>query len=497
MAWTSRFGGLSVPKYLLLTGATGLVGQYLVRDLLLDGHRLALIVRSSKKENVYERVEGLLQKWESELTMQLPRPVVFEGDVAEPGLGLDEEARSWIGSHCDRILHNAAVLTFVGADRAEEPWRTNLTGTKHVLGFCQAVGLEEMHYVSTAYVCGEREGTILESELECNQTFRNDYENAKYQAEKLVREAKFLRKLTVYRPAVIAGDSLTGYTSTYHGLYMYLQMISVINRYTDPDPDGRRHTPIRMAMTGDEPRNVVPVDWVSQVICRLVSNPAAVGQTFHLAPKVRMTPRDILMAGYRFFNSYGVEFTGPPKKATDGTVLDETINPAERAVYESKTIYEAYETSDPLFDTSNLDRLLPDLPPPEIDIDMLCRFWKFGEEDKWGRRRLPAVKVDSWARSLLANVSAEDLARRLASELGTDTLLPMIGLAVEGAGGGEWKLLQSADGEWQLEPGLPSNEANSVLTLNMDRLKALTQSVSARECAEVEGAIAPEAAHSL
>ena len=42
--------------YVLLTGATGLVGQYLIKDLLLAGQRLAVIVRPAKRLDVGQRV---------------------------------------------------------------------------------------------------------------------------------------------------------------------------------------------------------------------------------------------------------------------------------------------------------------------------------------------------------------------------------------------------------------------------------------------------------
>lgn len=454
-------------KYLLLTGATGLVGQYLVRDLLLEGYRLALLVRAGKSESAQLRVESVLQMWESELAMVLPRPVVLEGDVSEPELGLSPASQDWIRQNCDRVLHNAAVLTFVGEDRAGEPWRTNLGGTQNVLSLCEKLGLVEMHYVSTAYVCGEREGVIREEELDCGQSFRNDYEHAKFLAEKLVREAKFLKRLTIYRPAVISGDSRTGYTSTYHGLYMYLQMIALVNRYTEPGPDGRRHTPVRMQMTGEEPRNIVPVDWVSQVICRLVGNPSAIGKTFHLAPKSRVTPRQIIDAGFQYFNSYGAEFVGPAEKSSDGGATS-----TERAIQESKTIYEAYESSDPEFDTSNVDLFLPDLPSPEIDSTMLARYWDFAEADRWGRRRKPAAQVEAWASELLSSITASELYQRLQSQMGEQALGDTVGLSICGVGGGEWKMVADANGRLHLESGLPHCHA-TCLELSMDQLASL------------------------
>ncbi len=186
--------------YVLLTGVTGLVGRYLVRDLLQANVRLAVLVRPSRRQTARQRMETLLAEWEEELGHSLPRPVVLEGDISEPDLGLDPAALRWISEHCDSIIHNAASLQFVATSKESEPWRSNVQGVKHVLDVCQQAGIRQFHHVSTAYVCGLREGLILESELDVGQTLSNDYEQSKVEAEKLVRSAPFIDSLTVYRP---------------------------------------------------------------------------------------------------------------------------------------------------------------------------------------------------------------------------------------------------------------------------------------------------------
>lgn len=159
--------------YILLTGSTGLLGRYLLRDLLLAGRRVAVVVRPFKNQPVQHRIEAILQHWEKELGTQLGRPICLAGDVTKPLLGLNDKALDWVAQHCTSLIHSAASLTFL-EEGDGEPWRTNLEGTGHVLALCHFAGIRELHYVSTAYVCGMREGTILESELECGQAFRND-----------------------------------------------------------------------------------------------------------------------------------------------------------------------------------------------------------------------------------------------------------------------------------------------------------------------------------
>jgi thioester reductase-like protein len=382
-------------SYTLLTGATGLVGHYLLRDLLQAGHRLALVVRPARGASSSARIEAALQMWERELGAHIPRPVVFAGDVAEENLGLSCDARCWISANCQRILHNAAILTFHGNDRQGEPWRTNLQGTRNSLEFCRNVGLRDFHYVSTAYVCGKREGIIGEDELDVGQEFRNDYEHSKCLAEQAVRTASFIDPPTVYRPVVIAGDSQTGFTNTYHGLFVYLRLISLALGNTPMNHDGRRYTPLRLPLYGNEQRNVVPVDWVTRVIRHLMETSAASGLTFHLAPRIPMTTRDLFDAAYSYFNSYGVEYCGPDwREDSDGTMYDNLYS-CEAASYRE------YELSDPQFDTSNLRRFAAHLPCPLIDETLLHRYWSFGEQDNWGKRRSSKLQVAPQANDVL------------------------------------------------------------------------------------------------
>ena len=131
--------------YTLLTGATGLVGRYLVRDLLLNGHELAVVVRPSRRQTPRDRMEDILQHWERELGRQLPRPIVLSGDITEPGFGFSADDAAWAKQNCDTIMHSAAILEFYGKDRAGEPWRTNLNGTQNMIDLCRDLNIKDIH----------------------------------------------------------------------------------------------------------------------------------------------------------------------------------------------------------------------------------------------------------------------------------------------------------------------------------------------------------------
>jgi thioester reductase-like protein len=373
-------------SHLFMTGVSGLLGGQLMARLLGQGQKLAVLVRPSAGLSGAERIEAMLVREEEAAGCLLPRPVVLEGELTSPACGLANAEIEWVRRSCSAVLHNAASLEFIGKDRNEDPWRTNVGGTQNVLSLAERAGIRDFHHVSTAYVCGFTPGPVAEEPATGAHGFRNDYEASKFEAEHLVRSAAFLDRPTFFRPAVIVGDSRTGATSTYHGMMAMLQLMTVIVRSLPADENGFRKVDLRLAMTGNEQRNFIPVDWVAEAMVRLLDMPQARGRTIHLAPNKPITIRQLIDFTSSYLNSGGVEFCGPNKPVD--------LNAIEAMAYGGKSLYEPYEQTDPVFETTTLDELLPDLPCPIIDEAMIHRFLAFGDADRWGkrRRRTPAVK---------------------------------------------------------------------------------------------------------
>ena len=436
--------------YVLLTGATGLLGRYLLRDLLLSGKRVAVIARQSGKLSARDRIESIMQKWESEIGRALPRPTVLQGDLCDSDLGLSKHDQQWVGEHCGTILHNAAVLRFQACSESDEPFRTNLGGTFNVLELAKETGISQMHYVSTAYVCGQADQTVLESQLDREQNHRNDYERSKFRAEKLVRDATCFENVTIYRPAVIIGDSATGFTSTYHGLFTYLRLIAMLVPLQQTNDDGVHETPIRLPFNGDEPRNLVPVDWVSASITHVMDTPAARGLTFHLTPEKCANAKQVIESCCRYFNSAGVIFAGPEAEKDESTYFT-------RAIFDNTRVYDSYHTSDPEFDRSNIQQWAGHLPCPEVDEAMIHRFIEFGQQNRWGKQRpkVPAVKY--WFGDHLDDIAA--LAESIVARLSVSSLAAgSVGLDVLGEGGGQWTLVGLGESV-EVRRGLPADNS--------------------------------------
>lgn len=434
-------------SYHLLTGATGLLGNYLLRDLLLRDVPVAVLVRPSRRQSARQRVEIALCAWEEELGKALPRPVVLEGDISQPDLGLDAVNIRWAAEYCSVVINNAASLTFHSTSKEGEPWRSNIGGTRNMLEFCRATGIRKFHHVSTAYVAGLRQGKVLESELDVGQQFSNDYECSKLQSEKMVREADFLDEPTVFRPGIIIGDSQTGFTTTYHGFYAALQLaytlVQAFERNETGLVGGHR---TRMTLVGNETKHLVPVEWVSAVMAHVITHAMWHGKTYHLTPKHPVTVRLIRDVLEQCSGFYGCEFCGagkPPEEPSE----------AELLFYEHIRVYNSYWKMDPEFDTTTVDLAAPHLPCPHVDRDMLVRLSRVAIESGFPTPSKKPVEPEFDAEGHLQPMIDQ------AGHREDDSRERLLGLEIFGHGGGQWQLVVRGDELVGVEVGIHADRA--------------------------------------
>ncbi len=446
--------------YHLLTGATGLLGSYLLRDGLHAGHRVAVLARPSRYESAKQRIETILARWERELGCALPRPVVLEGDLSEVDLDLDSPSIEWISRHCNSVIHNAASLTFQGSDPDGEPWCSNVGGTQLMLELCRVTGIRKFHHVSTAYVSGLREGRVLETELDVGQQMGNDYERSKVEAEKEVRGTDFLDTTTFYRPSIIVGDSCTGYTTTFHGFYAPLKLAHTLVSKVVLGVTGGVPLMTELGLCGPERKNFVPVDWISAVMTHIYSRPEHHGKTYHLT-----SPHPIRVADMTAVIQEAVEKYSTPASPSDEFRCDGAwFKEAFRTELE---LYRSYWRDDPDFDQTNVTRAAPHLPCPEVNREMLMRSAKYAIGTNFGRPRprpvKPSFDVHQHLEGLIA--AREKLAKTSAN--GT-----RVGLQVNGPGGGQWELMLADDRPIAAERGL-SPKSTAIFHLNSETFQRL------------------------
>lgn len=469
-------------SYILFTGATGLLGGYLLRDLFAHNHRLAVVVRHSRLASAQTRIETLLAYWERIAGHALPRPIVLVGDISEPRLGFDEKTLDWIARNCDAVLHNAASLSFEATSDGE-PYRSNIDGTKNVLDVCERTGIREFFHVSTAYVCGRRTGRILESELDVGQEPANPYEESKITAEKMVRGAAFLNLPTVFRPAIIVGDSVSGYTTTFHGLYAPLKGVHALSGLAGEGAEAG-DLMRTLGFDGTERKHFIPVDWVSAVMVHVISTPSLHRETYHLAPDEPISVGEVTDAMARAVAKHGSSLQGgnrEPSPFAGGLGLLQQFENLLAA-------YRSYWRDDPAFDKTNTIRAAGHIPCPPLNVTLLDRLCQFAIRTNfgWPKPKLAVPEID-----FVEVLGATDLVGEGISHEGQP-----IGLQVNGPGGGQWTLL----GDHELKAislGLADNVV-ARLYLNASSLRRIIENRTTVEMSIATGRLlieGPKAEH--
>ena len=214
---------MSRPRSVFLTGATGFLGSHLTARLLLDGHRVKVLARSSKNTSAEDRVHQILRDVG---VGRFENLTVLEGDIGLANLGLTAELRKELISSIEEIWHCAASLSFQEEDR-DQIFRMNVDGTVHVLDLVKMLPTHRLHHVSTAYIAGNRSGIALESEIDIGQKFKNPYEESKCRAEQIVADAYRTGRVkpSIYRPSIVIGDSKSGRATHFHGVYAFIRAL--------------------------------------------------------------------------------------------------------------------------------------------------------------------------------------------------------------------------------------------------------------------------------
>lgn len=472
-------------RYLLVTGATGLLGRSLVRDLAAAGRRVAVLVRGSKTAGAADRNDEILADWQEVAGATVPCPVVLEGDITQPGLGLTAAAAAWTARNVDELVHSAASLAFQMRDSDGEPWNSNVNGTANVLGLCRDLGIRRLHHVSSAYVCGTRRGRILETELDVGQTPGNDYERSKIESEKAAVSAPFLDVCTVHRPSIIVGDLVTGFTNTFHGFYKPLRIVQpFVEAFVgaEVEPGSLLEA---LGMNGQEVKNLVPVDWVSAVMTRIITDRSLHGRTYHVT-STRPTPVERLA---RVFQRLAVEMAAEleAERAKGGPGRAAAFDPVmlARLFEDQMHVYRAYWSDDPRFDSTQCMAAVPDLPSPELDEETIHRLCRFAIVNRF--RWPPPGRVVSRAggRSLLeARLGAGSWAPPPAGTL--------VGLSAAGPGGGQWTIACDGGRPAALHIGLPS-AATPTVYLSAPALEQLLAGQETVAALVARGGVAIEA----
>ena len=198
----------------LLTGSTGFLGGYILKDLIDHFDHIYLLIRKQS-----------LQKAKS-LFPNEKKISFIVGDLLNMDVIEDAKEYQDIKEEINSIIHIAAFYDIEG--NLSECYSHNVIGTQNLLyfaGICP--NIDAFHYISTIAVSGSHSGTYYESVLDEGQSFSNSYAETKYFAEFQVQNWDFKKSIRrrIYRLGVIIGNSKTGYIPKVDGPYYFTEFL--------------------------------------------------------------------------------------------------------------------------------------------------------------------------------------------------------------------------------------------------------------------------------
>ncbi|KAF4922112.1 L-2-aminoadipate reductase large subunit [Colletotrichum viniferum] len=213
-----------------VTGATGFLGSYIVKDLLArESINVIAHVRGTKSvEAALERLQRSLRGygvWQDSWAARLSAVI---GDLAQPRLGLDDDTWKMLGDTVDVIIHNGALVHWV--KQYEHLERSNVLSTLDALRLCNqgkpklfsfissTSVLDTDHYLDLSHEQTKTgQGAVMEADdmMGSRTGLGTGYGQSKWVSEQLVREAGRRGLLgSIIRPGYILGDAATGVCNT-------------------------------------------------------------------------------------------------------------------------------------------------------------------------------------------------------------------------------------------------------------------------------------------
>lgn len=307
----------------LLTGATGYLGSYLLYELLnrSEAHVYAL-VRKSGNASSMDRLKATMELYfgRSILTGFDERITVIEGNLEQPRLGLSEDDYNLLHERIDSIMHSAADVRHFGD--SDHFRKTNIQSTSELLKLASIRKGIRFHHISTM---GIPEDLSLEGKWQqVKQTgilpddlyAENVYTNSKLEAEKLVLQAAEQGiPVNIYRAGNLSSHSFTGSFQRNidsNAMYRMIKAMLLLGK----------------APSVEQWMDFTPIDYAGRSIVHLALQPDTAGQIFHICNPQQVPYSQLI----EIINAagYPVELMRP--EAYSNWLLDASIDKSTEAL---------------------------------------------------------------------------------------------------------------------------------------------------------------------
>ncbi|WP_433260386.1 amino acid adenylation domain-containing protein [Actinosynnema sp. CS-041913] len=265
-------GDPAAPRRVLLTGASGFLGVFLL-DRLVDAGvpEVHCLVRAHDEAHARRRLAGRVRRYGLDYDKVADHVVPLVGDLSEPRLGLEEDGFDRLAGTVDTIVHNGAAVNF--AYPYEALRGSNVDSVRTLLELAASPRLKTFHHISTIAVLTGFAATgsryVMEDEPPgFPERLSLGYLETKWVAEQLVRDAaRRGLPVSIHRPSEITGTRDRGIWNTDTFLCAWFR--AIVETGTAPDVE--------------LPLDFVPVDYTAETIVHIIRTQRHDGRTYHLA----------------------------------------------------------------------------------------------------------------------------------------------------------------------------------------------------------------------
>ena len=365
-----------------VTGATGFIGKRLVKKLL---ERKGSVVYFLIRKESEGKVAALREYWAASAARVVP---VF-GDLTTKKLGVSSDDIKKLKGQIDHFYHLAAVYD-LSADE-ESQTAVNIEGTRNTVELAKAIDAGHFHHVSSIAAAGLYEGVFREDMFDEAENYEHPYFLTKHESEKIVRKESKV-PWTVYRPAMVVGDSQSGEMDKIDGPYYFFKLIQRMRQLLPP----------WMPMVGLEGGrvNIVPVDFVVNCLDFISHKTGITKKCFHVVDSEGYRVGDVLdifsKAAHApkmnlFINAALLGFI--PKSVTKTLMSIKPVRRVKAAIMQDLRIPEdmlTFVNYPTRFDRRELDTMLKGsgIECPHLK-DYAWRLW-----DYWERHLDPDLSID-------------------------------------------------------------------------------------------------------
>jgi amino acid adenylation domain-containing protein/thioester reductase-like protein len=261
------------PENVLLTGATGSLGSFLLYELLeRTDVSIYCLVRATDEKEAADRIRTVLQSKMLWKDANAGRIIPVTGDLSKEKLGIAAGQFVSLTKKIDTIFHCGALVNFIQPYQVLKP--VNVAGIREIFKFAVQNGVKTVNYISTlsVFVAGDGGRKVFNEadELTYRQELLKEsgYVQSKWVAEKIASLARDRGlPVNVYRMGIISGDSKTGIGEINDFLWLLVKVC--IELKTAP----------RFPMDDLE---MTPVDYISKAIVTIAGNKRAINKNYHI-----------------------------------------------------------------------------------------------------------------------------------------------------------------------------------------------------------------------